>query len=182
MASRSRKITPKVLVLDVDGVLTDGKFHYSADGKVMKVFGPDDADAISLILKYIEVRLVSGDKRGFDISKKRADDMKLQIDLVSTFERVDWIEERYNLSETIYMGDGIYDALVFQKVGYGIAPDNAFKETKKLANFVTKRQGASGAVAEAVIHILKKFFKPFDILNLGQVERSGAWKSSKIKG
>ena len=49
----------KVLILDVDGVMTDGKFYYSDKGKVMKVFGADDNDALSLLKEYIKIIFVS---------------------------------------------------------------------------------------------------------------------------
>jgi 3-deoxy-D-manno-octulosonate 8-phosphate phosphatase (KDO 8-P phosphatase) len=141
---------------------------------VSKIFGPDDNDALSLLKPYLNIHVVSGDKRGFEITKKRIDDMKLPIDLVSTFDRVKWISDRYNLSESIYMGDGIFDAMVFDKVGYSIAPNNAFYTTKEKADFVTRSNGANSAVAEACLHILEKFFTPFDPVN-PRVESSGEW-------
>jgi len=156
----------KTLILDVDGVLTDGTYQYTTEGKVSKVFGPDDNDALSLLKEYLKIHVVSGDKRGFQITKKRIDDMKLPIDLVSTFDRVKWIKDNYNLEETIYMGDGIFDAMVFDKVAYGIAPANAFYTTKEKADFVTKSKGGDSAVAEACLHIMEKFFEPFDPLNI----------------
>jgi 3-deoxy-D-manno-octulosonate 8-phosphate phosphatase (KDO 8-P phosphatase) len=166
---------PKNLILDVDGVLTDGKYTYTVDGKISKVFGPDDNDALSLLKPYLNIHVVSGDKRGFDITKKRIDDMKLPIDMVSTFDRVKWIADRYDLSETIYMGDGIFDAMVFDKVAYSIAPANAFYTTKDKADFVTSSTGGDSAVAEACLHILEKFFKAFDPIN-PQIGESGEWK------
>jgi len=60
----------KTFILDVDGVLTTGQFFYTSEGKVMKVFGPDDNDALSLLKPYLEIRFVTGDKKGFRISKK----------------------------------------------------------------------------------------------------------------
>jgi len=88
--------------------------------------------------------------------------MKFQLDLVSTIHRVEWIKERYNLAEVIYMGDGIFDHYVMQRVGYSIAPANADKLTASQANYVTKRSGGDRAVAEACLHILEKFFEPYD--------------------
>ena len=61
----------KVFILDVDGVMTDGKFYYSNKGKIMKVFGPDDNDALSLLSNYINIQFVTGDKKGYSISRKR---------------------------------------------------------------------------------------------------------------
>jgi 3-deoxy-D-manno-octulosonate 8-phosphate phosphatase (KDO 8-P phosphatase) len=103
--------------------------------------------------------------------------MGYQISLVSTFERLEWISNRFNLQETIYMGDGIYDPLVFEKVGYSIAPANAFIHTKQYASFVTLSRGGEGAVAEAVIHVLELISKsPFDILKHPKPIKSGNWE------
>jgi len=168
----------KNFILDVDGVFTDGKFHYTENGKVMKIFGDADNDALSLLKGKIHIEMVTGDKRGFSISKKRIqEDMGYPINLVSTFQRVDWIAERFNLEETIYMGDGIYDPIVFNSVGFSIAPANAFFNTKKYANHITESKGGEGAVAEAVIYIYENILKlNFDILNLNIESGSGNWK------
>lgn len=168
----------KNFILDVDGVFTDGKFHYSEDGKIMKIFGDADNDALSLIKDKIHIEMVTGDKRGFAISKKRIqDDMGYPLNLVSTFQRLDWIAERFNLEETIYMGDGIYDPIVFNSVGFSIAPANAFVNTKKYANHITQSKGGEGAVAEAVIFIYQNILKlNFDILNLNIHTGSGNWE------
>ena len=174
------RIKPKYFILDVDGVFTDGKFYYTEEGKVMKKYGPDDSDGLSLLRDKIHLHAISGDKRGFGITKKRITDMKLPIDLVSTFDRVAWIKENFNPEETIYMGDGIYDPLVFKAVAYGIAPANSFYKTKEDANFVTNAKGSEGAVAEACIHILEKFFgEKFDIHSLTFEKGSGAWKGKE---
>ena len=156
-------MTYKVFILDTDGVITTGQFFYTAEGKAMKVFGPDDNDALSLLKPYLETRFITGDKKGYPISKKRiSDDMKFKLDLVSTIHRVEWIKERYNLAEVIYMGDGIFDHYVMQRVGYSIAPANADKLTASQANYVTKRSGGDRAVAEACLHILEEFFEPYN--------------------
>ena len=84
--------------------------------------------------------------------------MGFELHLVSTIKRIEWIKERYNPKEIIYMGDGIFDSLVMRFVGYSIAPQNADEYAKRYADFVTKRSGGDRAVAEACIHILKKFY------------------------
>ena len=156
-------MTYKVFILDTDGVITTGQFFYTEEGKAMKVFGPDDNDALALLSPYLETRFVTGDEKGYPISKKRiSDDMKFQLDLVSTIHRVEWIKQRYNLAEVIYMGDGIFDHYVMQRVGYSIAPANADKLTASQANYVTKRSGGDRAVAEACLHILEEFFEPYN--------------------
>lgn len=154
---------PKIFILDVDGVITSGQFIYSEAGKQMKIFGPDDNDALSLLKPYLGVRFITADEKGFSISHKRIkEDMKFELDLVSTIKRIDWIKDRYDPKDVIYMGDGIFDHYVMREVGYSIAPANSDKNAKSHANYVTDRSGGDRAVAEASIHILEKFFTPFD--------------------
>jgi 3-deoxy-D-manno-octulosonate 8-phosphate phosphatase (KDO 8-P phosphatase) len=144
-------------ILDVDGVFTDGKFHYSSEGKVLKVFGDADSDALNLIRNRINIQMVSADKRGFRISQKRiSDDMGYDLSLVSSSTRLKWLSNNFNLSETIYMGDGIFDALIFEKIGFSIAPANSFFKTRNKANYITKARGGEGAVAEAVVYIIEE--------------------------
>ena len=170
--------SPKIFILDVDGVMTTGHFIYSSQGKVMKVFGPDDNDGLSLLRAHLDIRFVTGDKKGFEISKKRiVDDMGFRLDLVSTIRRIDWVVEQCNPSEVVYMGDGIFDHYVMRKVGYSIAPANSDILAKEAANYVTARKGGDRAVAEACLHLMEKFFQPYspDHLPNSQVKLSGEW-------
>ncbi len=170
--------TPKVIIFDVDGVLSTGQFIYTEEGKEMKIFGPDDNDALSLLKPYIEIRFVSGDRRGFNITKKRVvDDMKYPLDLVSTIKRIDWIKESYSPDEVIYMGDGIFDHYVFKDVGYSIATSDSDPLAQETADFVTKRTGGCRAVAEACLHVMEKFFEPYDpnVLPKTKAKISGGW-------
>jgi 3-deoxy-D-manno-octulosonate 8-phosphate phosphatase (KDO 8-P phosphatase) len=177
MTTAAPKI-PKHFVLDVDGVMTTGQFLYTSEGKTMKVFGPDDNDGLSLLKGHMEVRFVTGDKKGFDISKKRiVDDMNYPLDLVSTVRRVEWLEERHNLDEVIYMGDGIFDHYVMKRVAYAIAPANAHPLAIQHAHFITERGGGDRAVSEACLHIMAKFLEPYDPSKLpaSQGKRSAEW-------
>lgn len=169
---------PQVFILDVDGVMTTGQFLYTAEGKAMKVFGADDHDGLSLLKPHLEVRFVTGDRKGLEISKRRiVEDMHFELDLVSTVRRVEWIAERYPLQEVIYMGDGIFDHYVMRQVAYSIAPANADPLAKEHANFVTGRSGGDRAVAEASLHILSRFFEPYDPARLPPAVQkvSGEW-------
>jgi 3-deoxy-D-manno-octulosonate 8-phosphate phosphatase (KDO 8-P phosphatase) len=161
-------------VLDVDGVITRSMLLYTAEGKQMKVFGPDDHDALNLLRDRLRIVFITGDKRGFEISKRRiVDEMKFELLLVSTFDRVQWIEQNMDPKKTIYMGDGIFDAPVFRKVAYSICPADGFYMTRNLANFVTKSDGGNRAVAEACVHILEKFF---GITEIEPNTKYGIWK------
>lgn len=154
----------KYFVLDVDGVFTNGQFLYTEEGKFAKVFGPHDHDGIKLVRNYLRVMAVTADRRGFKITKKRiGEDMNLQLELVTEGERLAWLNKNFNLPRVIFMGDGMFDAQIFKHVGYSIAPNNAFYLAKERANYVTRHNAGEGAVAEACLHVLEKFFEPFDI-------------------
>ena len=168
----------KIFILDVDGVMTTGQFIYDKNGKKYKVFGADDNDGLSLLKNFMQIQFITGDRKGFDITKRRiVEDMNYKLNLVSTIRRIDWIKEHFNPDEVIYMGDGIFDHYVMREVGYSIAPENADSNAKKYANFITQRSGGNRAVAEACLHILEKFFEPYDpeILPNNQGKLSGEW-------
>ncbi|HAS85084.1 MAG TPA: phosphatase [Candidatus Yonathbacteria bacterium] len=167
---KAKEKTIKNLILDVDGVLTTGQFLYTKDGKLAKIFGPHDNDGIKLISKLINVCAISADKRGFKITEKRvAIDMGLKLNLVSEATRLSWLEENFDLSESAYVGDGIYDAMIFEHVAYSIAPANAFYLARNKADFVTSAKSGEGAVAEACLHLMEKFLEvPHNLKNILQ--------------
>lgn len=116
----------------------------------MKRFGAEDADALRLLNEHVEIRFVSADQRGFDISKARIhDDLGFRLDYVPAAHRISWIQNRYIAGNVAYMGDGFLDAAVLRSVGLGIAPANASPHAKAAANLVTEASGGAGAVAEA---------------------------------
>ena len=116
MKKLNYKKKPKVFLLDVEGVMTNGQFIYNSKGKEFKIFGPDDHDGLSLLKQYLKIEFVTGDKSGFKISRKRiVDDMKFKLNLVSTIKRSEWIRKNYDPNDVIYMGDGIFDHYVMKK-------------------------------------------------------------------
>ena len=149
---------PTNFILDVDGVLSTGQFLYSLEGKVYKIFGPHDADGLKLIKDKLNILFISADKRGFEISKKRVSDMGYHIELISEKNRYDYIKTNYGLENTIYMGDGIFDAPIIKDCAFGIAPHSARIEAKEVANYVTPSKAGEGAVCDACLEILKRYF------------------------
>tara|TARA_B100000795_G_C22636248_1_gene374637 strand:+ start:296 stop:805 length:510 start_codon:yes stop_codon:yes gene_type:complete len=153
------KKIPKYFILDVDGVLTNGQMIYDNKGKKFKTFGPDDNDGLNILKKFIKISFISGDKIGFNISKKRVTDMGFKISFVPALGREQWIDKKYGLKNCIYMGDGIFDHLVMRNALYSVAPKNSLQHVLNSADYITKRNPGNRAVAETVIHILKIFFK-----------------------
>ena len=148
----------KAFILDIDGVMTDGVMYYTTDGKVMKAFGADDHEALKMIKDKIHIEFVSGDFRGFPITERRIKDMGFPVTLIEGVEnRASWIDTNWGLKETIYMGDSIWDAPFFEKVGYSICPADGFYTAREKASYVTQHSGGHRAVAEACMHIKEKF-------------------------
>ena len=90
---------PSYIVLDVDGVMTSGKFLYSSKGKIFKEFGAHDNDGIKLVKKFFKIQFITADKRGYSISKKRiVDDMKQTLNLISERDRYDYLDKKFGLT------------------------------------------------------------------------------------
>ena len=157
-----------VFALDVDGVLTDGKFLWDKDGnKVYKEFGPDDADALKLLSKYMKIVFFSKDKKGFEISKSRVSHMGFEIFYMNTQERMEYLNQTYGLENVIYMGDSFIDVPLLTKCGFGIATATSSPYAKNAAWYVTETGGGERAVADAVFHIM------YYLLNLNYFELDG---------
>lgn len=143
-----------VFVLDVDGVMTDGTFFYSEEGKLLKRFGPEDSDALKLLQPFLEIRFVTADSRGLGISKARITrDLGFPLDLVSSSERLLWMSNLAPLDKVAYMGDSFLDWPALASVGLSIVPSNGSEWARSVATFVTPSSGGAGAVAEACIFI-----------------------------
>ena len=145
------------VVIDVDGVMTDGTFWYTESGKVMKRFGPDDAGALHVLREYFPIQFISADQRGFKITQRRiVHDMGYRLELVKELDRAYWLEQQYR-GDYIYIADGFEDVQALVNAAYGIAPANAHPFAKRAANKVLKRSGGDRAVAEACNHLLVRY-------------------------
>ena len=151
-----------IVISDVDGCLTDGKFICTVDGKVAKIFGAHDNDGIKLLRKNdIDVRFISADKPGFEITKKRINHMKCDVEFVSEADRGDYLLKWTNDYHVIFFGDGLGDLAAYFKVCKAapedisfIAPANARWQVHEHAHFITDNIGGEGAfldLAEIVI-------------------------------
>lgn len=146
-------------IFDVDGVMTTGKFVYGASGKVYKIFGAHDNDGLKMLSKVVNVRFITADRLGFPITKRRiVHDMNMQLDLVSEDERYSYIETKYGFSSTVYMGDGFFDSKILRACEFSIAPVNARKEARAAAKFVTESASGDGAVLDACLEIINRYF------------------------
>lgn len=150
-------MTYKRFILDVDGVMTDGSLYWDVDGKPFKAFGPYDSDGLKLLRNYIDIQFVSADEVGFNITASRIRDyLGFPLTVVKEKNRLEWILAQGDPAETIFMGDGPYDAAVIKAVGFGIAPSQAWDSAKYNADYITTRNGGNGAVLEACVVIMNR--------------------------
>jgi len=149
-----------MLVLDVDGVLTDGTIILNADGSESKFFSSLDGHGIRMWQRVgLKVVLLSG--RLSEPTRRRANQLEIEYVFEDCHNKLPVLEkllEQINLSpeEVAYIGDDLMDIPVMRYVGFGIAVANAVDEVKHYADYVTVRPGGKGAVREAIEYILKQ--------------------------
>lgn len=150
----------KKIITDVDGVLTNGKFFYNQEGKILKEFGPHDGDGIKMIKSLgIDVTAISADHRGFKITEKRLNDMGVDIHLVSEKDRLNWYKENSIDGATGFVGDGLFDIPVLRYADFSFCPNNAPEVVKESANYPLKSDGGNGVFLEIALLILKENFE-----------------------
>jgi len=148
------------VIFDVDGVLTDGTFFYSIDGKILKRFGSHDAQAIKRCSGFFNLQLISADTKGFEISKLRAEHLGLPITLVPEDLRSGWISNNFIREETALVVDSFTDIPSLIYVAKSFAPSNAHPELLNRVSYVLSATGGGGAVAEVLdILLYEKFQK-----------------------
>lgn len=153
----------KLLLMDVDGVWTDGKLYNvpGPDGRMYETKGFDSQDGISLRwLTWFGVQtgVISG--RESPATEVRAQQVGCSFVYQGHIEKIPILEEilakaGVKPEEVAYMGDDLTDVVVMRRVGFAIATANARPEVKRIAHYVTERPGGAGAVREVVELILK---------------------------
>jgi len=147
----------KRFILDVDGVLNDGMLYWGRDGKPFKAFGNYDHDGLKMLRQHLDIQFISADQQGWPITESRiVQHMKFPLHMVKEADRLTWVLNQGNPEETIFMGDGPYDARIFPHVGLSIAPNQAWDTAVQAATYVTARDGGKGAVMEACVFIMNK--------------------------
>ena len=157
----------KLVVLDVDGVLTNGNIIISSNGIESKVFNVKDGLGIKLLQKCgIEVCLISGGEP--EPAKIRADKLAIRYYIFNAKNKLlalNSLQKKLNKSkkETLFLGDDINDQVVKPSVNILIATNDASSSLKKKSDMVLKAKGGDGAVRELAIDILKskKLWKKF---------------------
>ncbi|HVZ40221.1 MAG TPA: HAD-IIIA family hydrolase [Candidatus Kapabacteria bacterium] len=142
----------RLVVTDVDGVLTDGGVFYGRDGEVMKRFSIRDGMGVERLReKGIDVGIVTGEKS--ESVMRRAEKLGIQIVYLFCKDKPAAIREimeqhRYSAAEIAYIGDDVNDIEAMKLVGLNGAPSDAFGEVREEAHYVCRRPGGHGAFRE----------------------------------
>lgn len=154
-----RALSIKWLLLDVDGVLTDGKLYFGNQGEELKAFNIQDGLGIKLLQRNgIAVGIVTG--RTSQLVANRARDLGIQIVVQGREDKLAAIQELISesglrLSEVAYMGDDLPDLSAIRAVGLSLTVANAVVAVKKEVHWISQHRGGEGAVREACEWILE---------------------------
>ncbi len=144
----------RMLILDLDGVLTSGDIVWDSEGKEIKIFNVLDGMGLKLLEERgVKIVIISG-------RKSRAKEMRMRdLGLKNVYQGV---SDKLSLAEKLasesgvspeeicFLGDDLNDLPLMKWVGFPVAVRNAVKEVKKVAKYITTREGGKGAVREVV--------------------------------
>jgi len=153
---RAKKV--KLLILDVDGVLTDGRIVYDNFGDELKLFNVNDGLGVYL-LGRVGIKTVIITAKKTKAVMKRARDMRVAA-VYSNHYKLKIYQKvirkfRVKDEEVCFMGDDLLDFPIIKRAGFAVAPPNAMEEVKNAAHYITKKYGGKGAVRELTEIILK---------------------------
>lgn len=149
----------KLLILDVDGVLTKGEIIYDDRGGESKIFNVKDGLGVFLLSKA-GIKTIFLSAQNSPVLKKRAVNMKV-AEVIGGFlpkeNALGQIKKKYKVKEEeiCFMGDDLIDLGMIKKVGLGVAVSDAALAVRKAAHYVTVKKGGEGAVREVVDLIIK---------------------------
>lgn len=149
----------KLLILDVDGVLTKGEIIYDSQGAELKIFNVKDGLGVFLLSK-VGIKTIFLSANNSSILKRRAKDMKVVEVIGGILPKesvLGKIKKKYKVkeSEICFVGDDLIDLGLIEKVGVSVAVSDASLAVKKVAKYVTRKKGGEGAVREVVDLIFK---------------------------
>ncbi len=148
----------KIIVMDIDGTLTDGKIYMGVDGEVMKAFDIKDGHAIYRFRDYgIIPAVITG--RSSKIVENRCKELKIEHLYQGVANKLEKLDELlrllgekdgsvYTLENVAYAGDDLIDLECMKRCGIAICPSDAVEEVKEISHFVSTKEGGRGVVRE----------------------------------
>ena len=151
----------KLLAMDVDGTLTNGKIYMSAQGELFKAFDIKDGYAIKHILPELGIKSAIITGRKSKIVEQRAAELNVDYVCQDVIDKKECLAKiahdmGIGLEEVIYIGDDINDLEAIKTVGFGCCVSSGIPEAKSIAKYVTSVPGGFGAVREVIEKIIKE--------------------------
>jgi 3-deoxy-D-manno-octulosonate 8-phosphate phosphatase (KDO 8-P phosphatase) len=144
----------RYLVADCDGVLTDGKYYYGREGKLMVTFSAKDSLAISLIRDYSDLDfIVITSTSNPEMIQIRADEHRVKYLHAKPWHKLDVLYHEIDLDKVAYIGDSLDDLPVFDNVGMSFAPADAARIVREKAHKVLNTNGGDGCVLETFLEL-----------------------------
>ncbi|WP_304180589.1 HAD family hydrolase [Leptotrichia trevisanii] len=150
----------KLILLDVDGTLTDGGIYRGNNGEELKKFNVKDGYAIVNAQKLgIEFGIITG--RESELVRTRANELNIKYLYQGISEKTVILDEIMRITglqkeEIAYMGDDLNDIKIMKKLGFSGTPLDGANEVKIIADFISAKNGGEGAVREFIEAVLKK--------------------------
>ncbi len=150
----------KLLLLDVDGIMTDGRVIYDNNGVETKAFDVKDGHGLKMLQRAgIRVGIITG--RQSEVVKHRAAELGIEILYQGAKVKLGPYEEilqdlKLTDAEVAYMGDDLVDLPILRRVGFSVTVSDAVDEVKPWVDYVTIRPGGRGAVREICDLLLKR--------------------------
>lgn len=152
----------KIIILDVDGTLTDGKIYMGVNGEIMKAFNTHDAVGIrKLPSRNVLSIIITG--RESQITLNRANEIginEVYQNEINKIVRLEKIVKEKNISydEIAYIGDDENDLECMKKCGFTACPNDAVEIIKNNCNYISKFNGGSGAVRDIIEYLINEKF------------------------
>ena len=149
-----------MLIMDVDGTLTDGKIYMSTNGELMKAFNIKDGYAIARLRDYgIEPVIITG--RSSEIVRQRCSELKIEElyqGIGNKSFKLREVCQKFNLdlSQVAYIGDDLNDLTCMKICGLSACPSDALKQVKDSVNYICEMKGGDGAVREFIDFLISK--------------------------
>jgi 3-deoxy-D-manno-octulosonate 8-phosphate phosphatase (KDO 8-P phosphatase) len=149
----------KMLILDVDGVMTDGRIIMDDTGRETKNFNVRDGHGLKVLQRFgVKVAILTGRKS--KVVEHRAKDLEIKYVYQKVYNKKEVFQsilkkQKLTADEVAFIGDDIVDIPVLKMVGFSVAVADALDVVKKSVNYVTENQGGNGAVREICEMILK---------------------------
>jgi len=149
----------RLVLSDVDGVLTDGGMYYNENGEYLKKFNTRDGMGIELLLeKNIKTILITRETSKITISRGKK--LKVERTIIGALDKKNEMKKickEYNIkpNEVAYIGDDVNDIEIMKSVGFCCTPKDGVDKIKKIVNYVCKLEGGRGAFREMADLIVK---------------------------